>query len=142
MQKYVFFGIFEHSQSPIDLKFWFYSKIYSRKVCQSKSFLLGIVKKSQKLWFWWVLSYVKNQYSFFFHVCQFWVHGATSAHHETHTKWKFEQFTTSEDIVWLSMDKHGASRQDLMFAIGDIYIVNQWFLKKKASKTPTSNSFF
>ena len=41
--------IFEHYQSPIDPNFWFYSKIYNRKVCQSKSFLLGTVKKRPEI---------------------------------------------------------------------------------------------
>ena len=86
-------------------------------------------------------NYSKKIEIHFFHVWLIWLARTSSATNETHTKWKFEQFATSGDLVCLSMDKHGASRQDLMFAIGDIYIVNQWFLKKKHQKPQLRTHF-
>ena len=86
-------------------------------------------------------NYSKKIEIHFFHVWLIWLARTSSATNETHTKWKFEQFATSGNLVSLSMDKHVASRQDLTFAIGDIFIVNQWFLKKMHQKPKLRTQF-
>ena len=82
--------------------------------------------------------HMRTQFSY---IWWFWVHSATRLHWETHTKWKFEQFATSEyQFCWRTVENE-RSRPDWRFAIGDIFIVNQWFLKKIHQKPKLRTHF-
>ena len=78
---------------------------------------------------------------FIFYVLNFWVPLATSLQNETCTKWKFEPFATSEYQFYWRTEENERSREDLRFAIGDIFIVSQSFWKKNI-KTPQLQSRF
>ena len=86
-------------------------------------------------------SHMKKNDVHFFHVLQFWVPSATRLHCETHTKWKFEPFATSEYQFCWRTEENKRSREDLRFAIGDIFIVSQSFWQKNI-KTPQLQSRF
>ena len=140
---HIYLCLVRHSTSAQwDKMIVFYSKAYveqkllQRRILSVEKSIFIDFQKPVKVW----QPFIAKIDVHFFYVWNFWVPLATSLQHKTHTKWKFEQFATSVDLVCLSMDKHAASRQDFRFAIRAIFIVNQSFLKKKHQSTPSSES--
>ena len=141
---HIYLCLVRHSTSAQwDKMIVFYSKAYvEQKLLQrrilsvEKSIFIDFQKTRQSM-----AAIYSKKLMFIFYVLNFWVPLATSLQNETCTKWKFEPFATFEyQFCWRKVENE-RSRPNLRLAIGDIFIVNQWFLKKMHQKPKLRTQF-